>query len=122
MEPHRTNGGMISGQNNNLEVQQCIPLQHNELKNFVVKGSAWKATSSAIQPTSFPHKEATTATKPSLKAMAREKYVEENGRGPMIAESILEPSDVYLILPSYVEPYKQESKTMQQQQSIQNML
>ena len=120
MEPRRTNKGMTCGQNNYLEVQQCIPPQCNELKNVVIQESAWKATPTTIQPTSLQptflqHKEATkatTATKPLLKAMAREKNVEENGRGPMIAESNLEPSDVYLVLTSYAEPYKQDIKNI----------
>ena len=44
--------------------------------------------------------------------MAREKNVEENGRGPMIVESVLEPSDMYLVLPSYAEPHKQAIKNI----------
>ena len=73
MEPHRPNGGTISGQNNNHEVMQCLP----PLKNSVIQESTWKTSS-----TSFQHKEATEATaavttKPSLKTTAREETMEE---------------------------------------------
>ena len=41
MELHRTSGGMISGHSHiytNLAVQQCIPLQRNELTNVGIQG------------------------------------------------------------------------------------
>ena len=38
--------------------------------------------------------------------------VDENGQGPMIVESVLEPSDVYLVLASYAEPHKQAIKNI----------
>ena len=53
-------------------------------------------------------KKATTATKTVFKAMAWEENVGENGRGrPMNADASLDPSTLYLIMPSYAEPYKQ---------------
>ena len=57
MEPHRTNGGMISGQNNNHEDQQCTP-PNNKLTNVVSQESVWKITAAGttIQPTFLPHK------------------------------------------------------------------
>ena len=52
----------------------------------------------------------------SLKALlpshGKGENVEENGRGPVIAESVLEPTDMYLVLPSYVEPHKQAIKNI----------
>ena len=43
--------------------------------------------------------------------MAMEENVEENGPGgPINADTSLDPSILYLIMPSYAEPYKQEIK------------
>ena len=86
LETHRINEGMISGHSQiytNLEVQQCIPLQHNELTNVAIQGSSRKAAT-ATQSTSILQKESTTATKTVIKAMAREENVEENGRGRLM--------------------------------------
>ena len=69
MEPHRISGGMISGHSQNytnLEVQQCIHLQHNELTNVVIQGSSWKAAT-ATQSTSFPQKKQQQQQKPFSK-------------------------------------------------------
>ena len=55
---------------------------------------------------------ATTASNPLLQAMAREKNVEEKWRGPVIAEAVLEPTDMFLVLPSYAEPHKQAIKNI----------
>ena len=109
MEPRRTNGGMVSGHlqtYTNLEVQQYTPLRHNKSTNVVIQGKLWKAASNFLS-----QQEATTAAKAFLKTMAREKNVEENERGgPINADESLDPSIIYLIMPSYAEPYKQEIK------------
>ena len=44
--------------------------------------------------------------------MAREKNMEENGRGAMNAELVLKPSDMYLLLPTYAEPHKKAIKNI----------
>ena len=51
------------------------------------------------------------SSKNHFKAMAMEENVEENGPGgPINADTSLDPSILYLIMPSYAEPYKQEIK------------
>ena len=51
------------------------------------------------------------SSKNRFKAMAMEENVEENGPGgPINADTSLDPSILYLIMPSYAEPYKQEIK------------
>ena len=37
---------------------------------------------------------------------------EKHGRGGMNAESVLKPSDMYLVLPSYAEPHKKAIKNI----------
>ena len=78
MEPHRINGGMISGHlqtHANFEVQQYTLLRHNVLTNVVIQGKSRETASSR-----FPQQSATTAAATtSLKTMARGKNVEENG-------------------------------------------
>ena len=54
----------------------------------------------------------TTASSPFLQAIAREKNMEENGRGAMIADTVLETSKLYLVLPSYAEPKKKAIKNV----------
>ena len=117
MEPHRTNGGMVSGHlqtYTNLEVQQYTPLRHNDLiKNVAIQEKSRETASSF-----FPQQEATiAAAKTFLKTMARENDVEENGRGgPINTVESLNPTIMYLIMPSYAEPYKQEIKHIIQQE------
>ena len=53
MKPLRISGGMISGHSQNytnLEVQQCIPLQHNELTNVAIQGHQGKQQQQHNQP------------------------------------------------------------------------
>ena len=37
--------------------------------------------------------------------------MEENGLGTMSADTALEPSEMYVVLPSYAEPHKKAIKT-----------
>ena len=65
-------------------------------------------TTNLISPT----KATTTASSPILQAMTTEKHMEENGRGAMIADTVLETSKLYLVLPSYAEPKKKAIKNI----------
>ena len=114
MEPHKINGGMIPGQSKNctnLEAQHFIPLQQNELTNVVIQGSSRETTvflTTALQSTTILQKIAALLTS-LLKAVAREKSVQEIGRGKrrMSADSSptsFEPFDLYWVLPSSAEP------------------
>ena len=51
--------------------------------------------------------------------MATEKGVEENGRrGAMNAVESIDPTTLYLIMPSYAEPHKREIKHIIQQEKM----
>ena len=51
--------------------------------------------------------------------MAREKDVEENGRGgTMNATESIDSTMLYLIMPSYAEPHKQEIKHIIQKEKL----
>ena len=126
MEPHKINGGMLSGHlqhYTNLEVQQYTPLRHNDLTNVVIQGKSRETASSF-----FPQQNSTTTeAESSLKTMAREKDAEENGQGGTIkAVESIAPTSMYLIMPSYAEPFKREIKhiiyqenEIMQQQNVQ---
>ena len=102
MEPHRPNGGTISGQHNNQENMQYLP----PLKTSVIQESTWDTSSTILQKATA----AVTAI-PPLKTMAREETLEENGRKRKMNEvANLTPSVMYLVLPSYAEPHKNTIK------------
>ena len=102
---------MISGHLqtcNNVEVQPfTLPRQNNDFTNVVTQGISREKLSSL-----FPQQIATTAAaKSSIKTMAREEDVEENGRGrPMNAVESRDPTIMYLVMLSYAELYKHEIK------------
>ena len=105
---------MISGKNNNHEVQPCKPPNKNELLSFCCQsGISTECLSRSLNLTTnliFQQKATTTASTPFLQAMAREKNMEENGRGALIADTVLETSKLYMVLPSDAEPQKKAIK------------
>ena len=51
--------------------------------------------------------------------MAREEDVEENGQGRKLnATASRNPTNMYLVMPSYVEPHKKEIKEILQQEKV----
>ena len=55
--------------------------------------------------------------------MAREKDVEENGRGgTMNAVESIDPTSMYLIMPNYAEPFKREIKHIISQEKMKLIL
>ena len=112
-EPLNTKRGKPSG-HNNPEVLSITTLHHanEDYLNVVTQGIPWEKLYPQLQQV-----DATTAAAPSTKTMAREKEVEENGRGRKLNKEAAESrksSTLYLIMPSYAEAHKKEIKKILQ--------
>ena len=107
MEPHRTKRGMFSG-HNNQEVQTFTRQQQTLDYTIVVnQGIPREKLYPGLQ---LQKTATTTAAETRSKAMARE-VVEEKGRGgTMNTEESHDATIMYLVMPSYAEPYKKEIK------------
>ena len=104
MEPHRPNGGTISGHHNNQEnAQHLLPLNTS-----VIQESIWDTSSTIFQKAT-----ATSAVSaiPTFKSVAGEETLEVCGRKIKMNEvDKLTSSVMYLVLPSFAEPYKHTIK------------
>ena len=115
MEPHNIKRGKSSGYNNQ-EVQSFTLHQANkDFTNVVTQGIPREKLHSQFQQKSAAA--TTTAAENTNKTMAREEDVEENGQGRTlnVAES-QSPTTMYLVMPSYAEPYKYEIKKILQKE------
>jgi hypothetical protein len=114
MEPHRPNGGTISGHHNNQEnAQHLLPLNTS-----VIQESIWDTSSTIFQKATatsavFQKATATSAVSaiPTFKTVAGEETLEVCGRKiKMNQVDKLTSSVMYLVLPSFAEPYKHTIK------------
>ena len=113
MEPLNTKRGKPS-RHNDPEVLSITNLHHakEDSLNVVTQGISREKFYPQLQQI-----DATTAAAPSTKAMAREKEVEENGRGRKLNKEAAESrknTTLYLIMPSYAEAHKKKIKKILQ--------
>ena len=111
LEPLNTKRGKPAI-NNNPEVLSIPHLAKEDSLNVVTQGISREKFHPQLQQIN-----ATTAAAPSTKEVAREKEVEENGRGRKLNKEAAESrknSTLYLIMPSYAEAHKKEIKEILQ--------
>ena len=106
-----------------LQIQRGKKSRHNNPRVLSItnlhhtKGDSLNVVTQGISREKFypqlQQVDAATAAAPSTKTMAREKEVEENGRGRKINKEAAESrksSTIYLIMPSYAEAHKKRNK------------
>ena len=113
LEPLQIQRGKKS-RHNNPRVLSITNLHHTKRDslNVVTQGISQEK----FYP-QFQQIDATTAAAPSTKTKAREKEVEENGRGRKMNKEAAESrksSTIYLIMPSYAEAHQTEIKKILQ--------
>ena len=117
MEPLNTKRGKPAIHNNPEVLSTTIPhLAKEDSLNVVTQGISREKLHPEFQQ-SKTTKAAATST--STKEVAREKEVEENGRGGELNKEAAESrknSTLYLIMPSYTEAYKKEIKEILQKE------
>ena len=107
MEPHRIKIGMFYGHFNQEVQSLSLQQQSNDKSSVVIQGLPWEK----LHPGIFLQKPIPTeaAEKTGITAMAPTEVVEEKGRGrTMKAEESDETRTIYLVMPSYAEPYKRQ--------------
>ena len=113
LEPLNTKRGKISSHNDPEVLSITNPhLAKEDSFNVVTQGISREKFHPQLQQIN-----ATTAAATSTKEMAREKEVEENGRGRKLNKEAAESrknSTLYLIMPSYTEAHKKEIKQILQ--------
>ena len=115
LEPLNTKRGKPAIHNNPEVLSTTIPhLAKEDSLNVVTQGISREK----LHP-EFQQSKTTKAAATSTKEVAREKEVEENGRGGGLNKEAAESgknSTLYLIMPSYTEAYKKEIKEILQKE------